>query len=51
MTIIRLGQALLASVLLSTALLNTAAFAQEPIIIGGNLELSGAAAAYGTPVA
>ena len=51
MTIKRLGQALLASVLLSTALLNTAAFAQEPIIIGGNLELSGAAAAYGTPVA
>lgn len=51
MTIKKMGQTLLAGMLLSAALLNTTAQAQEPIIIGGNLELSGAAAAYGTPVA
>lgn len=50
MTIKKIGQSLLTGLLLSTALLNTTAYAQDTITIGGNLELSGAAAAYGTPV-
>lgn len=51
MAIRKFGQRLLAGLLLSTILLAPTAYAQETIKIGGNLELSGAAAAYGTPIA
>lgn len=51
MNIRKIGQTLLAGLLLSTTLLTQTAYAQETIKIGGNLELSGAAAAYGTPIA
>lgn len=47
MNIRKIGQTLLAGLLLSTTLLTQTAYAQETIKIGGNLELSGAAAAYG----
>lgn len=52
MNIRKIGQTLLTGLLLSTALLTTqTTYAQDTIKIGGNLELSGAAAAYGTPIA
>ncbi|MGO4929377.1 ABC transporter substrate-binding protein [Fundicoccus sp. Sow4_D5] len=52
MNIRKVGQTLLTGLLLSTALLTTqTTYAQDTIKIGGNLELSGAAAAYGTPIA
>lgn len=51
MNIRKIGQTLLTGLLLSTALLTQTAYAQDTIKIGGNLELSGAAAAYGTPIA
>lgn len=51
MNIRKIGHTLLTGLLLSTALLTQTAYAQDTIKIGGNLELSGAAAAYGTPIA
>ena len=52
MKLIKLTQTLFAGLLLATNLLTgTMAHAEDTIKIGGNLELSGAAAAYGTPIA
>lgn len=51
MKIRKIGQTLLATLLLSGSLLAQTVYAQDTIKIGGNLELSGAAAAYGTPIA
>ncbi|WP_235888795.1 ABC transporter substrate-binding protein [Ruoffia tabacinasalis] len=48
----KIGLTLLSALLLSTTALSPAVtFAQENIIIGGNLELTGNAAAYGSPAA
>lgn len=52
MNLKRIGLTLLSGLLLSTtALYPITAFAQDNIIIGGNLELTGNAAAYGSPAA
>ena len=45
----KLGKALLAGLLLASPL--AAVSAQDTVKVGGNFELSGAAAAYGTPMA